>query len=139
MAAAELEDIVSLRPAEHLRNKRVSEPRTDASIHIRVVGPEPIEATSRRIQAGKAPLDGQLGQTGIHALSLGLQALRAIAFEDRAIEIPEGEKSGRRAGVCGPSTPQDFVPSLKNVADDSRVVRFLRAGRASRCQQEPID
>ena len=95
-------------------------PGADARFHVRVVGPEPVEAAIGRIHAGQAPLDGELGQAGIGRLPIRLHAFRAIAFEDGAIEVPEDEERGRWAGVCGRSAAQEFGASLKDVVDESK-------------------
>jgi hypothetical protein len=64
-----------------------------------------------------------------------LQTLGTIAFEDRAVEILEGEERRRWPGIGAPSAAQDFIPGLKNLIEDSRVVRLFRAGRARSRQQ----
>ena len=108
-------------------------------LHIGVIGPEPLEAAIRRIHPGKPLLNRHLGQAGVNLLAIGQQAFGTIALEDRAIEVPEGEKSRRRAGAWGCNLPQDFVVSLKNMTDDPGIVRFFRAAGAMRRQHEPED
>src|SRR5580658_6794276 len=96
----------------------------DARVHVGVVKPKFIKAPFAGIDLGQAVLNGKLAQTRINQLSLLAQPLRTIAFQCRAVEIPEGEKkSVRLAGAF-----EDGRAGLQNLADNAAVIRLLGPG-----------
>src|SRR5215510_4936871 len=109
----------------------------DMRIHVGVIIPKSLESTVSWIKPGETVFDGQLRQTRIdRPVAFFFEAFGAISFENGSIEIPEDQEGGRVSGVGRRQSFEDCVARLKNLLDDSGIVWFFGAGKASGCQAE---